>query len=106
MRAAQYRIAQAKQLAALENPVYTALDVTGAPGPALQRSLTPALDPVRLAGLAAQNQFLLDWGYIRRDFNIDDWIDPTPLNEAKLFAGQATPVPAIYPPVHGAAYVH
>ena len=56
MRAAQYRIAQAKQLAALENPVYTALDVTGAPGLALQRSLTPALDPVRLAGLAAQEQ--------------------------------------------------
>lgn len=94
------------QLAALENPGYTALDVTGALGPALQRSLTPALDPVRLAGLAAQKQFLLDWGYIRRDFNIDDWIDPTPLNEAKLFAGQATPVPAIYPPVHGAAYLH
>ncbi|MDN2805809.1 hypothetical protein PAJ63_09080, partial [Campylobacter coli] len=56
------------QLAALENPGFTALDVTGALGPALHRSLSPGLDPIRLAGLASQKEFLLDWGYIRRDF--------------------------------------
>ncbi|WP_206077463.1 ABC transporter substrate-binding protein [Massilia sp. HP4] len=94
------------RLAALENPGYTAQDVTGALGPSLHRSLTPALDPIRLAGLAAQKEFLLDWGFIRRDFNIDDWIDPAPLAEAKLFAGQAAPAAVIYPPVLGSAYVH
>jgi len=94
------------RLAALENPGYTALDVTGALGPALHRSLTPALDPIRLAGLASQKEFLLDWGYIRRDFNIDDWIDPAPLSEAKLFAGQAAPATAIHSPIKASAYVH
>lgn len=94
------------QLAALENPGHTAQDVTGALGPALHRSLAPGLDPVRLAGLAAQKEFLLDWGYIRRDFNIDDWVDPAPLTEAKLFAGQVAPPAVIYPPVVGSAYVH
>lgn len=94
-------------LAALENPGYTADDVIGALGPALHRSLSPALDPVRRAGLAAQKEFLLDWGYIRHDFDIDDWINPAPLSEAlhaqAQFAGQPVPV---YPQHHTALYLH
>jgi len=94
-------------LAALENPGYTAADVTGALGPALHRSLRPALDPVRLAGLAAQKEFLLQWGYIHRDFNLEDWINTEPLAQAlhtgSGFSAQAAPS---YLHLHTPIYVH
>lgn len=44
--------------------------------------------------------------YVRRDLNIDDWIDPAPPTEAKPYAGKAAPAAAIHPPVHSAVYVH
>ncbi len=69
-------------LVALENPGYSAPDVAGALGPDLHRSLTPAVGPLQAAGLTAQKDFLLEWGYIRRDFSVDDWLDPQPLSEA------------------------
>jgi ABC-type nitrate/sulfonate/bicarbonate transport system substrate-binding protein len=69
-------------LVALENPGYTADAVAAALGPGLHRGLTPSLGAQQLAGLGAQKDFLLDWGYIRRDFDIEDWIDPRPLAEA------------------------
>lgn len=74
--------AEVAALAALENPGYTAADVAGALGPNLHRSLTPTLGPWQLAGLAAQKEFLLEWGYVRRDFHIDEWVDPAPLAAA------------------------
>ncbi|MFC5512772.1 hypothetical protein ACFPOU_16835 [Massilia jejuensis] len=74
--------AEATPLIALDNPGYTGAQVAGALGAAWHDGLTPALGSVQAAGLAAQKEFLLDWGYIRRDFDVDDWIDPAPLSEA------------------------
>ncbi|WP_020656069.1 ABC transporter substrate-binding protein [Massilia niastensis] len=81
-------------LVALENPGYTADEVAGAHGPLLHRSLMPALGPVQVAGLAAQKDFLLDWGYIRHDFAVEDWTDPAPLADALQAVHQL--------PLHGA----
>jgi ABC-type nitrate/sulfonate/bicarbonate transport system substrate-binding protein len=85
-------------LVALDNPGYTVDAVAGALGPGLHRGLRPSLGPQQLAGLGAQKDFLLEWGYIRRDFAIDDWIDPVPLAEA-LHApapGPARPAPRAF----------
>ncbi|MFC5458723.1 hypothetical protein [Massilia niabensis] len=81
-------------LIALENPGYSADEVAAAHGPALSRSLMPLLGFAQVAGLAAQKDFLLDWGYIRRDFSVNDWIDPAPLSEAMKTAAHSSPRPA------------
>jgi sulfonate transport system substrate-binding protein len=81
--------AEATALIALDNPGYTSAQVAGALGPAWHNSLTPALGPVHVAGLATQKEFLLDWGYIRHDFDVNDWIDRAPLSEALDMASVA-----------------
>jgi ABC-type nitrate/sulfonate/bicarbonate transport system substrate-binding protein len=44
--------------------------------------LTPTLSPRALAGIELQKQFLLDHGYLRRDFDVRAWADPRFLAEA------------------------
>ncbi|SFZ81420.1 ABC-type nitrate/sulfonate/bicarbonate transport system, substrate-binding protein [Devosia enhydra] len=44
--------------------------------------LVPNLDPQNLAGLAIEKDFLIAHGYIRNDFDISQWADPSYLEEA------------------------
>jgi ABC-type nitrate/sulfonate/bicarbonate transport system substrate-binding protein len=73
---------QVAPLLAPDNPGCSVQDVAGAHGASLHRGLLPSLSPLHLAGLAAQKDFLLDWGYIRQDFDVRQWVDPAPLNLA------------------------
>jgi len=47
-----------------------------------EQDFTPKLDPQALAGLGVQKRFLKEFGYIRNDFDLDDWVDARFLNEA------------------------
>lgn len=42
----------------------------------------PSLAPQLRAALKIEKDFLLAHGYIKNDFEIDDWIDPGYLEEA------------------------
>ncbi|MGE4322988.1 MAG: ABC transporter substrate-binding protein [Sphingobium sp.] len=42
----------------------------------------PKLDPQALGGLEVQKRFLKDFGYIKNDFDIADWVDPSFLEQA------------------------
>ena len=53
-------------------------------------SFTPKLSEQYLKGLEVQKNFLRDWGYIKTDFDIKDWIVHEPLEEAKRLV-QAQP---------------
>lgn len=67
-------------------------DVIASHGENVHRSFTPTLSPASIAGLAAQKDFLRDWGYLKADFELAQWIDPAPLAEARrLFAQQPEP---------------
>lgn len=46
------------------------------------KDYVPKLDPQALGGLEVQKKFLKDFGYIKNDFNIADWVDPSFLAEA------------------------
>ena len=51
---------------------------------ALRRyDLVHALSPQLRAGLGIEKKFLLDHGYLKTDFDIDDWADPSYLEEAR-----------------------
>lgn len=47
------------------------------------RSLHPDLSPERLSLFAQQKKFLWLHGFLDRDFDLDDWVDPRPLAEAR-----------------------
>lgn len=44
--------------------------------------LAPSLSPLYVQGLRAQKAFLHDHGFLVKDFDVDDWIDPRPLARA------------------------
>lgn len=73
-------------------------DVRQAFGPKVHLAFEPKLDPVYIAGLADQKDFLLAEGFIPADFDIDGWIDPAPLARAHQLAAaldlSTTPVTA------------
>lgn len=51
-------------------------------------------DEKRLSALAVQKAFLLEHGLIEHDFDLTEWVDPTPLAEARaLFAERRTVQP-------------
>jgi len=58
-------------------------DVYGAHGVDVHLSFTPKLTPDYIVGLETQKSFLRDWGYLRQDFDIGDWIVTEPLIEAQ-----------------------
>lgn len=67
-------------------------DVIASHGENVHLSFTPTLSAASIAGLAAQKDFLRDWGYLKADFDLAEWIDPAPLAEARrLFAQQPEP---------------
>jgi ABC-type nitrate/sulfonate/bicarbonate transport system substrate-binding protein len=53
--------------------------VAAAYGDAVHAALMPRLSEDRLAALAAQKTFLVQRGFIERDFDLDGWVDPAPL---------------------------
>ncbi len=52
-------------------------------GPELHTKFAPDLRDDWIAGLESQKDFLLKWGFIERDFDIREWIDPKPLEMAR-----------------------
>ena len=49
-------------------------------GPRSHLVLTPSLAEPLVKGLEAQKRFLLDHGFIKKDFDIEAWIDREPLD--------------------------
>ena len=58
-------------------------DILGSHGENVHLSFTPKLSDEYIQGLNVQKNFLRDWGYITRDYDVNDWIDPNPLAEAE-----------------------
>ena len=52
-------------------------------GAELHTKFAPDLRDDWIAGLESQKDFLLKWGFIERDFDIREWIDPKPLEMAR-----------------------
>jgi len=45
------------------------------------------LDPLNIEALSGYKDFLLKWGFLKADFDVNDWIDPNPLQQ--LLSGEA-----------------
>jgi len=92
LRTAHWAESHAEEVVELlvpENGQGTVDEVLGSHGPDVHLSFTPKLSADYIAGLNAQKNFLRDWGYLKADFDINDWIVKEPLAEAhKLFAAQ------------------
>ena len=85
LRTAQWAASNREQveaLVALETPEYAAEVVMAAHGADLHRAFTPRLDAPGIAALTAQKAYLLEYGFISADFDVDQWIAPEPLREA------------------------
>lgn len=104
LRTAQWAQTHRTEVAELllpESGGETLADVFAAHGDDVHLSFTPKLTPAYISGLEAQKNFLRDWGYLKQDFDIQQWIVHGPLQEAQriLAAEQASarsaePVPA------------
>jgi ABC-type nitrate/sulfonate/bicarbonate transport system substrate-binding protein len=62
--------------------------------PRYATSLHPKLTETYIAGLAAQKDFLRDWGFLEADFDVREWIDRGPLEEAIALVAAETAVAA------------
>lgn len=58
-------------------------EVLASHGENVHLSFTPRLSAQFIKGLEIQKNFLRDWGYVKHDFDIEDWIDTKPLHEAQ-----------------------
>lgn len=47
------------------------------------------LNPDSIAALEGYKNFLLEWGFIEKDFDVQAWIDPAPLAEVQLLQKKA-----------------
>ncbi|HEX5361107.1 MAG TPA: ABC transporter substrate-binding protein [Fluviicoccus sp.] len=63
-------------------------EVIGSHGVHVHRSFTPRLTPEYIQGLETQKNFLRDWGYLKHDFDVRDWVDAGPLAEAEQLVAQ------------------
>lgn len=63
-------------------------DVFASHGDDVHLSFTPKLTDAYIAGLETQKNFLLDWGYLKEDFEIRDWIVHEPLQQAHYLIEQ------------------
>ena len=68
-------------------------DVLASHGPEVHRSFTPRLTWQYIRGLEAQKDFLLEFGFIPRNFDVHDWVVREPLAEAELLAKDAPELP-------------
>lgn len=55
-------------------------------GPDLHTRLGIGLDPAHVAAIGQFKRFLIEWGFLTADFDLDHWIDPGPLAAAGLAA--------------------
>lgn len=96
LRAADW--AEANPAAALEaltrEDGRSTTEVIAATFPRYATSLHPRLTPDYVDGLTAQKDFLLEWGFLAKDFDVAAWIDHGPLAEAEALLSAETAVPA------------
>lgn len=76
------------QLLIPEDRNATAAEVIGSHGPDVHLSFTPKLTPEYIEGLTVQKNFLRDWGYLKADFEVSDWIVSGPLEQAQKLVEQ------------------
>lgn len=77
------------QLLQPEDSNATAAEVIGSHGADVHLSFTPKLSREYIDGLTVQKNFLRDWGYLKADFEVADWIVSGPLEQAqKLIADE------------------
>lgn len=82
------------QLLLPESGAETLEDVFAAHGQDVHLSFTPKLTPAYISGLEAQKNFLREWGYLKQDFDIRQWIVHGPLQEAqRIVAAEAAAEP-------------
>ncbi|WP_220815577.1 ABC transporter substrate-binding protein [Pseudomonas paralcaligenes] len=63
-------------------------DVFAAHGADVHLSFTPKLTPTYIEGLTVQKNFLRDWGYLKHDFDVNDWVVHEPLEQARRLVEQ------------------
>lgn len=63
-------------------------EVIASHGANVHLSFTPSLSNQYVKGLEIQKNFLRDWGYVKYDFDIQDWINPAPLKRAARLVSQ------------------
>jgi len=61
-------------------------DVLASHGPNVHRSFTPRLTRQYTRGLEIQKDFLLEYGFLSDDFDLNDWICREPLTHAEYIA--------------------
>lgn len=67
-------------------------DILASHGADVHKSFTPALTDEYVDGLQTQKDFLRDWGYLRRDFDVrEDWIVREPLEQAQRLVERISP---------------
>lgn len=71
-----------------------ATEVIAATFPRYATSLRPRLTQDYIDGLTAQKDFLLEWGFLAKDFDVAAWIDHGPLAEAEALISAETAVAA------------
>jgi ABC-type nitrate/sulfonate/bicarbonate transport system substrate-binding protein len=59
-------------------------------GQDVHKRLDTNLDEIAVAGLNAYKNFLLQWGFLKADFDARAWIDPQPLADIHKYAGRKT----------------
>jgi sulfonate transport system substrate-binding protein len=82
--------AEVLELLRTEAEAATIEDVLASHGASVHRSFVPKLTPEYILGLETQKNFLRDFGYLKADFALSEWIEPGPLREAeqRLEAGR------------------
>ncbi|VVQ04032.1 hypothetical protein PS914_04354 [Pseudomonas fluorescens] len=86
LRTAEWAAAHHEEVVQLlipEDRNATAAEVLGSHGPDVHLSFTPKLTPEYIEGLTVQKNFLRDWGYLKADFEVSDWIVSGPLEQAQ-----------------------
>lgn len=76
------------QLLQPEDSNASAAEVVGSHGADVHLSFTPKLSPEYIQGLTTQKNFLRDWGYLKADFNVSDWIVAGPLEQAQKLVAE------------------
>ncbi|BET26994.1 ABC-type nitrate/sulfonate/bicarbonate transport system substrate-binding protein [Limnobacter thiooxidans] len=61
-------------------------------GSKVHESFFPKLNEQYITGLEVQKNFLRDWGYLVKDFDVREWIDPEPLQHALALAKSKPPL--------------
>jgi sulfonate transport system substrate-binding protein len=91
LRTAEWAAAHHEEVVQLlipEDRNATAAEVIGSHGPDVHLSFTPKLTPEYIEGLTVQKNFLRDWGYLKADFEVSDWIVSGPLEQAQKLVAQ------------------